>query len=1050
MIDTIPNPVFYKDSKAVYRGCNKIFADMIIGLPRKEIIGKTVYEFEEQIPRNKADIYHQQDLKLINNAGVQVYESNVKCSDGSYRDFLFNKATFNDAKGKVAGLVGVMWDLSETRESEKKYENLYKYAPIGIFQTTMEGELISANNAIANIFGFSTSEEFITAVKDARLLYANPDDRNSLINSIKKDDRLRYFETKFRHRDGSVINASLHLQLVRCEDKSVKYIEGFLIDVSAKIIAEQSLEKSEKKFKSIFEQSNDAIVLTNSKGIIIEWNLSAEIVLGRQATEMKGKYIWDIQYEFTPDDEKNEGTFALIKKKITSLLENPRAIDFEELSDSIIQRPDGALRMVQTMTFPIISEDSLMIGFIVRDITEHQLTENKLWESYQEQKELEKIIDKGPAIAILWRNEIEWPIEYISENVRLLGYTPENFYSGSLTFDSIIYEDDKEKVFDEIQQFSHENKNEFQLEYRIITKAGEIRHIDSRLWIRRNRHGAITHFQGVLIDVTERKQVEQELQKTNRMLRIISDCNEELIRSSSEEELYRKVCRILVEIGRYSMAWVGIAVSDDEKSVRPVASWGRNTDFLNDIKVSWGVNEFGKGLIAETIRSGEPGVIQNIRDDTHFNFWRDKSLQYGFASQISLPVKLDGHTIGSLNIFSRSPYAFDADEMLFLKELSGDISYGVSYLRVLEEQEHYQNQLKLSEQKFRRVVHKLVDGLILIDENGFVVELNRAANDILGVDDEKVSGLHYADFLLYLFPEYYNTNEKKIELEDEIEYYLKNGKLSKSQNKYERIYRHPTGKAKYILGTSFSIKTEKGYMIVSMIRDISGRKKTIEALKESETRFRELFNNMSSGVAVLVPKGDGDDFIFKDFNKSAERIEKVKKEVLLGRCVSELFPSLRESDLMRSFREVWKTGDPKFNPTFYFKDEHISGWRESYVYKLPTGEIVSVFDDVTNRVHAELEIKKLNLELENRVIERTAQLEKALNEITVEVSVRKKMTEELRKAKDETAKALEKEKDLVELKSRFISMISHEYRTPLTIILSSVNLLNRFIEKKYA
>ena len=135
--------------------------------------------------------------------------------------------------------------------------------------------------------------------------------------------------------------------------------------------------------------------------------------------------------------------------------------------------------------------------------------------------------------------------------------------------------------------------------------------------------------------------------------------------------------------------------------------------------------------------------------------------------------------------------------------------------------------------------------------------------------------------------------------------------------------------------------------------NITSRKKAEESLLKSEIRFRELFNNMSSGVAVYKAKEDGKDFIFADFNHAGEKLDGIMREDLLGRSVLEIFPGVRDFGLFDVFQRVWNTGKSEHFPISFYKDERIVGWRENYVYKLPSGEIVAVYDDVTERMQAE-------------------------------------------------------------------------------------------------
>ena len=131
LFDTIPNPVFYKNVKGIYLGCNRSFTDLILGITPEELIGCSLYDLPDVIPKNLADIYHKQDQKLFNNPGTQIYETRVYCSDSIERDFIFYKASYLDHGGKVAGLVGLMLDITDRKkiqktleESEEKYRSM--------------------------------------------------------------------------------------------------------------------------------------------------------------------------------------------------------------------------------------------------------------------------------------------------------------------------------------------------------------------------------------------------------------------------------------------------------------------------------------------------------------------------------------------------------------------------------------------------------------------------------------------------------------------------------------------------------------------------------------------------------------------------------------------------------------------------------------------------------------------------------------------------------------------------------------------------------------
>jgi PAS domain S-box-containing protein len=121
----------------------------------------------------------------------------------------------------------------------------------------------------------------------------------------------------------------------------------------------------------------------------------------------------------------------------------------------------------------------------------------------------------------------------------------------------------------------------------------------------------------------------------------------------------------------------------------------------------------------------------------------------------------------------------------------------------------------------------------------------------------------------------------------------------------------------------------------------------LDALRESEHRYRAMFENMKSGVAVYQPVEGGNDFVFKDINKAAERISRIRKEDVIGKSLLEILPNIVKSGLLTCLRGVCQTGKPEHLPAYHYEDEQRQGWRENFIYKLPSGEIVVIYDDVT-------------------------------------------------------------------------------------------------------
>ncbi|MHC4622864.1 MAG: PAS domain-containing protein [Planctomycetota bacterium] len=138
---------------------------------------------------------------------------------------------------------------------------------------------------------------------------------------------------------------------------------------------------------------------------------------------------------------------------------------------------------------------------------------------------------------------------------------------------------------------------------------------------------------------------------------------------------------------------------------------------------------------------------------------------------------------------------------------------------------------------------------------------------------------------------------------------------------------------------------------------LGGRKHLEDELRRSEAKLKILLDNVSSGVAIYEARNNGEDFVFVDFNPAAEQIEKIKKEDVIGKSVVEVFPGIKDFGLFDLLRRVWKTGTPEHLPISTYRDERIAGWRENYVFRLPSGEVIAVYDDVTEHKHSELAIR---------------------------------------------------------------------------------------------
>jgi len=193
----------------------------------------------------------------------------------------------------------------------------------------------------------------------------------------------------------------------------------------------------------------------------------------------------------------------------------------------------------------------------------------------QRLENLQNIVNLSPVVAFLFRAEEGWPVEFVSDNITRFGYKPEDFYTGNLNFASIIHPDDLYRVKEEISRFSSEHGcDSFSHEYRILTSAGEARWVDDRTRITRDKHGVATHYQGIILDITERKTAQQKLEESEQRYRtVVENSHDGLLIADDAYHITFANEQFLKILGRTAEEVIGHDFRDflDEESAKIVA-----------------------------------------------------------------------------------------------------------------------------------------------------------------------------------------------------------------------------------------------------------------------------------------------------------------------------------------------------------------------------------------------------------------------------------------------------------------------------------------------
>lgn len=242
LMDAVPSPIFYKDAQGAYIGCNKAF-EQYIGFPASALIGKTAYDIA---PPDLAEAYHRADRRLLDNPGKQTYEAAVVFADGARHEVVFHKATFADTDGTVAGLIGVILDITERKMAEKQLQlaaSVFTHAREGILITDANGTIVDVNATFTRITGYSRAD---VLGRNPRILSSGRHDTEFYAAMWRALEQNGYWSGEIcnRRKDGEIYVELKTISAVRDEKGKTLHYVALFSDITA-------IKEHEKQLKHI-------------------------------------------------------------------------------------------------------------------------------------------------------------------------------------------------------------------------------------------------------------------------------------------------------------------------------------------------------------------------------------------------------------------------------------------------------------------------------------------------------------------------------------------------------------------------------------------------------------------------------------------------------------------------------------------------------------------------------------------------------------------------------------------------------------------------------
>ncbi len=557
----------------------------------------------------------------------------------------------------------------------------------------------------------------------------------------------------------------------------------------------------------------------------------------------------------------------------------------------------------------------------------------------------------------------EQSLDYVGENAgRILGYNPMLTPGEENAWLSSVHPDDRNEVAGNWRKV-YESQKPRTIEYRMKAGAGSgYLWIEDRTAPRLDAAGKVMGVVGSVVDISSSKLRPRKKSRTgsveeapgskvskektarlNRMLRMLSNVNQLILREENRDSLFQEVCNAIVDGGEYRLAWIGL-VDDGGSKATPVIWSEGGGELLKGTKIPLGPGKAGEIMVQSAVESKKASLFNDLTAGPAAEGLRLKYLERGYLSAGFFPMHIRGFVEGVIGICSDEKNLFDREETFLLSELADDIGFALWAIESRAQQAAAAEAVRDREfwlNESQRVAHI---GSYVYDFTKRKWSGTMELGDLLGLD---------------------GANEREVESllnvvhQDDREWIVgKVRNMSGPNGRMEEAFRIVRASDKQVrwvwataeIRTDFSGKPAK---LFGTMQDITARKQAEDALAQSESLFHTSFENSSMGIALLAPDGR-----YQRVNAKFSRMIGYSKEELLKLSCKEItFPEdAAVADVVLAEAFAGKTGGV-VEKRYVRKDGQII-WVEfsvSLVRNLngEPGYLIANFNDITKRKRAE-------------------------------------------------------------------------------------------------
>ncbi len=416
------------------------------------------------------------------------------------------------------------------------------------------------------------------------------------------------------------------------------------------------------------------------------------------------------------------------------------------------------------------------------------------------------------------------------EYALMLGYCPDDFRETIDRWMDRLHPDDHARVTAAFQECVAGRIEEYRLEFRHRTREGDWKWILclGRAVARDDQSQAL-RLLGTHTDITPQKQAEYRVRKLNHLHEVLRLTNETIERHGDRDTLFRETCGNAVKHGALQMAWIG-TIDPLHNQLVPVAACGIPAEYRAELTMPMDTSASAHhNPLGQALHQGTHYVCQELKDTASRDPWCIAALQAGCHSAAAFPLKQKGLVLGALCLLATEADFFDHEATALLDEMARDVSLALDNLEVEAQRTQALAALQASEAKFRRIVETANEGICLLDEHFELTFVNRRMAEMLGYTEAEILHHPAEEFLL---PEELRDHQAQIA-----------ARRQGASGHYERRLRRKDGATVWALISATPIRDERQEFRGSfaMLTDITQRKQALDALCDSEARFRQLF-----------------------------------------------------------------------------------------------------------------------------------------------------------------------------------------------------------------